>query len=168
MGRTIALASVIKSRPNEIEQMACFRRDAAIVVGANRDPSTPRSDAFKVYRHVCPRLWDALRLCFGGLGLFRRGVCLFGDAYFVALRREWILNIFAQSQRVNVRVAIRSVVEFNVGNLRREFAIADEVEIVALWVPCRIECIKGSFSHTADLIVGGAPHVNLRKSVAGC
>ena len=53
-----------------------------------------------------------------------------------------MLHIFAQSHRVNVRVPISRIVEFDVGNLRRELAIADVVKIVSLRIPDRIESIE--------------------------
>src|SRR5262249_442126 len=73
---------------------------------------------------------------------------------------------FAQSHRVNVRVAIRRVVEFNVRDLGRELAIADEIEIVAGRIPNWIERIEHLIGHAVDLAVRPAPDVNLRKAIA--
>ena len=72
-----------------------------------------------------------------------------------------MLHVFAQSHCIDVRIAIRRIVAFNVRNLRREFAIADEVEIVARRIPNRIESIEHLIGHAMDLAIGSAPDVNL-------
>ena len=96
---------------------------------------------------------------------FRRLVRL-GDCDFIALRREGMLDVLAQSHRVDVGVAIRRVVEFDLGNLRCKLAIAEEVEIVALRIPGRTVGIEHVVGDPAHLPVGGAPDVDRGEAAA--
>src|SRR5205807_10653038 len=85
---------------------------------------------------------------------------------FVALGRERMLNVLTQGHRIDVSTAIGRVVELNLRDLRREFAIADEIQIVALRIPNRIHRIEHVVSDSMDLTVCGAPNMNLRHSVS--
>ena len=77
-----------------------------------------------------------------------------------------MLHIFSQGHRVNVGHAIRGIVEFRLRNLRREFVVADEIEIVALWIPCGTDGIEHFVSDAMNFAVGGAPNIDLRVAVS--
>ena len=77
-----------------------------------------------------------------------------------------MLDVFAQGHCVDVRVPIRGVIEFNVRDLGGEFAVADEIEIVALRVPGWIERIEHLIRYPADFPIRGAPNMDLRKAVS--
>ncbi len=78
-----------------------------------------------------------------------------------------MLNVFTQRQRVDVTVAIRRIVEFDGRNLGRELATADEVEIVTLRIPYRIPRVEIFIGHAVQLVLGGAPDINMRHPAFG-
>ncbi len=174
LGRTITLTPIVESRTYEVQQMARLRGQAAIVVRAQWNASDARRDAGKINHQIGGRLWRACRLHFRrGLWLisrlaFGRFRLLIANAYFITLGRERMFDVFAQSHRIDVRVAIRRIVEFKGRNLGREFAVADEVEIVPLRIPNRIERVEHLVSDALKFVFGGAPNVNLGKAVAAC
>ena len=62
-----------------------------------------------------------------------------------------MLHVFTQRHRIDVSRAISSVVELDVRKLRREFAVTQKVEIVALRIPSRIVGVEVVVSYTMQL-----------------
>src|SRR5260370_38990962 len=73
-----------------------------------------------------------------------------------------MLNILAQCHRIDVGHAVGRKVELSLRNLWRELMIANEEQIVALRIPCRIHSIEHLAGNASELIVRGIPNVNLR------
>ena len=68
-----------------------------------------------------------------------------------------MLDVLPERERIDVSLAIRRVVEFDLRNLRLKLAIGDEVKIVALRVPRGIVSVEHVVGDFARLAVGGAP-----------
>jgi hypothetical protein len=146
--RAIALPSIIESRARGINQEAWLRGKATIVVRANRNPRDATRDAVEIDRHRFRRGWCCW-FSFGGLLAFtffllgRRAFFFrFGHRHFIAFRRERVLHVLTQRHRVEIDVSVGCVIEFDVGNLRREFSLAGEIKVIACRIPNRAAGIE--------------------------
>src|SRR6202140_1724417 len=168
--RAIALTSVVESWAHEIEQVTRLSRQSAIVVGSHRHARNSIRNPVEIDDQVGGRLGCSLLFGRDRLGLFGRSTLgrffsLLTYTHFVAFRWEGMLNVFTQRHRIDIRVATRRIVEFDIRDLRRELAITDEVEITTLRVPDRIERIEDALSNTTHFVVGRVPDIHRSGSV---
>src|SRR3989475_10522988 len=170
---SITLSSVIESWANEIKKMPRLSGQASVIVRANRRPRDSATEAIEINHQSLlrrrRRLGFWLRRFRIFLLWFRRGSrFLSGLSYrhFVALRRKRMLSVFAQGHRIDVGTAIGRIVKLDLRDLRSEFAIADEIQIVALRIPNWIQRIEHDVSDPMDLTIRGAPDMNLRHPVS--
>src|SRR5687768_13932459 len=102
----------------------------------------------------------------GRSSLWFRSLIWFGDYNFITFWWERMLNIPAQTHSVDVSVAIRGIVEFNLRNLRGEFTITKKEEIVTLRIPCGVVGIEHVFRDAAYFAIGCVPNVHRRKTTS--
>ena len=171
----IALTAVIRSPTYNVQQVPGLRGQSEVVVSSNRHTRDTICNTVEVDRHGCRRFRGGFGFrfsssrCFGGF-LGRRSCRLgrflsFGDRHLIALGRKGMLDIFPQSHRVDVSRAISCIVEFNIRKLRREFSVTQEIEIVALWIPCGIVGVEVVVSYTMQLAIVRIPNKHGRKLI---
>ena len=171
---SITLSAVVEGWATCVQKIASLCRQTAIIVSANRRARDAIADAIEINHQSLLR--RSCRLCFRLRSLrlafllgFRRGCRVlfrFSHGNFVALGRERMLNVLTQGHRIDVGTAIGRIVKLDLRDLRSEFAIADEIQIVALRIPNWIQRIEHVVSDPMDLTIRGAPDMNLRHPVS--
>ena len=152
--------------------MALLGRQAAVVVGVERDAGDPLRQAVEVDDEVgrFTRVGFAirrLRPCCGrfGLGRGRRRRLVLLDRDFVALRREGMLHVLAQRHGEDARRPVGREIEFDRRDLRGELAVAQVEEVVPVRVPGGILGVELRVRDPADLAVFLAPDVDGAEAV---
>ncbi len=137
--------------------------EPAIIICTDWHARDSGVDTVKINHEIGGRLRRTFRLRLSRLWLFRGrgfGRGLSGDTDFITFRREGMLDVFAQSHRIDICVAVCRIVEFDIRDLGGELAIADVIEITALRIPDGIERIEIGVGHPMHFVVGSTPNVN--------
>ena len=185
----IAFATVVAGAAADVEEVLLVAGEARVVVGRHGHARDALRETLEVDldRFFLRRV---LRGCIGlvvllvalfllfllGLVLFRivlRAVRLvtrrfglgFLDRDLVALRRKWMLDVLAQRHREQARRAIDREVPFEARELRRVFAIAQVVQVLAFGIPNGLGFVEHLVGDTLQLFVGDAPDVERAETV---